>query len=83
MLVDSGVGNTPHHTTKTEVVHREEGEIEEDQRQEEMPLAKCLIEHAPEHLWEPEVECAEDGEDTTAKEHVVEVSDDKISVVNE
>ena len=41
-----------------------------------------LVEHAPEHLRPPVVEAAEDREDGPAQDHVVEVGDDEVRVVD-
>ena len=83
MIVNGRVGDTAHHSTKAEVVHREEGQVEENQGGEEVSLAERFIQHFAEHFREPEVEGSVDREDTSAKEHIVEVRDDEVGVVNE
>ena len=50
MLVDRGIGNAAHHTSKTQIVHREERQIEKYERQSEVNLADFLVEYPSEHF---------------------------------
>ena len=61
-------------------VHREEGQVEPDDHEPEVPLAEPLVEHPAEDLREPVVDAAEEPEDEAAEQHVVEVRDDEVGV---
>ena len=74
------VGDATRHALQPDVVHREEGEVEPDEREPEMQLAEPLVVHAPGHLREPVVDPAEDREHGAAEEHVVDVRDDEVRV---
>src|SRR5207237_8227025 len=55
------------HPEEAEHVLRQEGEVEADEREPEMPFAEALVELAAEHLRPPVVEAAE-GPDNRAAE---------------
>ena len=67
---------------RPEQVHREEGHVEADEEQPEGDLAQRLAHHPAGHLGEPVGERAEQREDRAADQHVVEVGDDEIGVVD-
>ena len=83
MLVDGRVGNAAHHSPKTEIVHREERQIEKDKSQNEVHDAQFLVEHPAKHLREPEIKGTEERHDASAKEYVMDVSDDEVGVMDE
>src|SRR5947199_338403 len=66
---------------EAEEVQREEDGVHADQREGEMPTGEALGVHAPRHPREPEVEAREDAEDRAAEEHVVQVGDDPVGVL--
>ena len=66
---------------ETQDVHREERQVEPDEHQHELDLAQGLVEHPAGHLREPVVDPREDAEDGAAEQHVVEVRDDPVRVV--
>ena len=83
MVVDGWIRDTAHHSTQSEIVHREECEVEEYKGEEEMPFPERLTEHAAEHFREPKIDRSKDGEDTASEEHVMEVGHDEVGVVHE
>ena len=74
------VGDAARHPLDPEPVHREEGQVEADERQPEVQLAERLVVHPAGHLREPEVDPGEDREQRAAEEHVVDVRDDEVRV---
>src|SRR4051812_23749627 len=48
----------PGHAYQAKDVHREEGEIEPDERNPKIPVAELLAEHPAAYFWEPIVEGA-------------------------
>src|SRR5262249_44211391 len=48
----------------------------------EMHLAPALVHHPAEHLREPVVDGPEDAEDAAHEQHVVDVADDEVGVVD-
>ena len=48
-----------------------------------MDLAPAVVHHAAEHLGEPEIDRAEHAHRRAGEQHVVEVGDDEVRVVNE
>src|SRR4051812_18090668 len=74
--------DSPRHAAHAQDVHREERKIEADEEQPEVQLAKRLAQHASGDFWEPVVEGTEQWEYRAAKQDVVEVRDDEISVVH-
>ena len=56
------VGDAARHPLDADEVHREEREVEADERQPEVQLAEALVVHAPGHLREPVVHPGEDRE---------------------
>src|SRR5262249_13098985 len=70
------------HPLEPEEELREEGDVEADEQQPELPLAEGLPEFPAEHLRPPVEESREDREHHTAEERVVEVGDDEVAVVH-
>ncbi len=60
---------------------REEHQVHADERDPEVQLADALVVHVAAHLREPVVPGREDGEDRAQRQHVVEVGDDVVGVV--
>src|SRR5215217_2421098 len=60
---------------------REEHQIDADEGQPEMHLADRLVVIVAEHLRKPIIPAAEDREDSTQREHIMEVGNDVIGVV--
>ena len=83
VLVNERIGDAAHHSPKTEIVHREECQVEKDESQEELNLAYFLVEHPAKHLREPEIKGTEERHDASAKEYVMDVSDDEVGVMDE
>ena len=54
-----------------------------DEGDPEMDLAQRLVHHFAEHLGEPVDDGAEDSEQAPAEQHVMDVGDDEIGVVDE
>ena len=63
-------------------MHREEGQVEPDEHQHELDLADGFVEHPPGHLREVEVEPGHHAEDGAAEQHVVEMGDHPVRVMN-
>ena len=76
------VGVAARHAVVAEPVLHEERGVEADEGEPEVHLAQPLVEHPAGHLGEPEVHAGEDGEHDGAEEHVVEVRDDEVRVVD-
>ena len=74
------VGDAARHPLQADVVHREERQVEADERQPEVQLAEPLVVHPAGHLREPVVDAREDREHRAAEEHVVDVRDDEVRV---
>ena len=83
MIVQHRIGYSSHHPVQPQIVHWKESAIEEDERESEMNLAPSLIHHATKHFWEPEVNRPENAEKASAEQHIVNMRNNKISVVNE
>ena len=64
------------------IMHREEDRVNTDETQPEMNLAERFVHHTPEHFRIPEIDRSENGEDRSSEEHVMNMSDDKIRIVN-
>src|SRR5207245_1153399 len=75
------IGDTAWHTGQTQEVHREEGDVERDQRRPEMELAAPFVVHVTGPLRAPVVETGEQREQRTGHQYVVEVRDHVVSVV--
>src|SRR4051812_2521848 len=73
----------PRHAGQTEEVLREEGQVDADKRQPEMQLAPELRILVSGHLADPVVEAGEDAEHGAKGQHVVEVRDYVIGVVDD
>ena len=83
MIVEHRIGDSAHHPVQPQIVHRKESAIEEDECESEMNLAPSLIHHATKHFWEPEVNRPENAEKASAEQHIVDVRNNEISVVDE
>ena len=59
----------------------EEGHVEADERDPERELAEALVSETPGHLRVPVVGAGHDREDRSTHQHVVEVGDDEVRVV--
>ena len=62
-------------------MHREERQVEADEHQHELDLAEALVEHPAGHLREPVVQPGEHAEHRAAEQHVVEVGDHPVRVL--
>jgi hypothetical protein len=82
-LVGVGIRRAPHQARETELEHHVEDAVEEDERAHEVDLAQRLVHRAPEHLREPVIEGREDRHHRAGEDHVVEVRDDDVGVVDE
>ena len=47
-----------------------------------MNFPQGLVQSAPKHLWKPVINSREGGKHTAAEQHVVNVANDKVGVVN-
>src|SRR5579862_2922179 len=62
-------------------MHRVKRDVEPDDEQPEMPLAKRLVHQSSGRFWIPVVERGEDAEYNRANQHVVEVSDNEVRIM--
>ena len=69
------------HAVDAEGVHGPKRCVVGGKSDEEMPEPERFVEFAPRGLWIPIVNCREEGEDRTADEHVVEVSNHEVGIV--
>lgn len=76
------LGDAAIHPFQAQLVHRQEAEIEADERQGEVNSAQGFVHHASGHFGEPVVDSSVDAEDATAKQDVVQVRHDEVGVVN-
>ena len=74
--------DAPRHAEQAGDVHREEGDVEADEHQPECPASEPLRQHPPGDERRPVIERGEDRENHAADQHVMEVRDDEIGVVN-
>ena len=79
-LYGVGVGST-RHTLDTKSVHWPEGSVVGSESNQEVPETKCLVELTSSCFRVPVVDTGEQCEHRTADEHVVEVSDDEVGIV--
>ena len=82
-VIDGRVGDASHHASKTEIMHWEEGQVEEHEGHPEMDPSKRVVEHPTRHFGKPEVDRCEDRKHAAAEEDVVEVGDDEVGMVDE
>ena len=75
------VVDAPRHPRQAGRVLDQEGHVEADEHQPERQLPERLREHPAAHLREPVVEPGEDPEHRAAEQHVVEVGDHEVGVV--
>ena len=75
------VGVAARHAGQTEEVHREEGDVEGDQRQPEVQLAQVFVVHVAGPLRQPVVEAGEQREQRAGHQHVVEVRHHVVGVL--
>ena len=61
-------------------MHRPERHVHTNDHEPEVPRAESLVEHFAEHLRPPIIKAGEQSEDGPAKEHVMKVGNDVISV---
>ena len=66
-----------------EDMHGEKSAVKEDERQEKMHLAPELVHHPAEHFWKPKINSAEHAKRRAAEQHVVNVPNDEVRVVDE
>src|SRR5215203_732305 len=62
-------------------MHREEGDIETDERQPEVPLSQTLVHHPACYLGEPVVHGTQQREYTPTDQHIVQVRNDKVAIL--
>src|SRR3546814_15961638 len=65
----------------TTLFRSEEQDVHADEEDPEMQLAQELAVHPARHLREPVIEAGEEREDRAQRQHIVEVRDDIIGVV--
>ena len=63
-------------------MHWEERTITRDKGQGKVNLAQAVVHHSAEHLREPVIDAGEQSHQAARKEHVMQVGDDEIGVVN-
>src|SRR3546814_15305365 len=80
-LFRSGV-DAPRQAEQAGYVHRKEGQVEADEQQPEAPAAQPLREGFPARRRYPVIEGAEQREDHAADQHVMEMRDDEVAVVD-
>src|SRR6516165_10338464 len=83
MLVLSRIGYPAHHPVQTKVMHRIKGAIEEDERESEMNFSPGFIHHPPKHFREPEINRPEDAEEAASEQHIVDVRNNEVGVMDE
>ena len=69
------------HARHTLQEHREKDAVDEDQRAPEMHTPEELVEHPPGGFRVPVIDAREDRENRARRDHVVEVTDDVVGVV--
>src|SRR3546814_1246404 len=74
-------GRTARHARLDNEVLGEEKDVHADEKNPEMQLAQELAVHPARHLREPVIEAGEEREDRAQRQHIVEVRDDIIGVV--
>src|SRR6266851_5422253 len=74
-------GDAPLHAHHAQDVHGEEGQVEADQHQPEVPRRQTLAIEPAGDLGEPEIGPREQGEDAATEQHVVQMGDDEVRVV--
>src|ERR1700746_3465398 len=82
MVIQSGVGDAPHHAVQAQIMHREKREIEKHEREDEMHFAPKLVHHPTKHFWIPKVDARENPKEAATEKHVVNVSNNKVGVMN-
>ena len=75
------IGNAARHSGETQEVHREERDVEEDERQPEMDLGELLVVHVARPLRDPIVDPPEEREQRARDHHIVEMRDDVIGIL--
>src|SRR6218665_2511057 len=63
--------------------HRGEQQVHEHQGRPEVQFTQRFIHKSPRYLWIPVINTGEETEDTTRSNHVVEVTNDVVSVMQE
>ena len=82
MVVESRVSNASHHSVQTQIVHREERQIEKHKHKYEMHFAPKLVHHPTEHFRVPEIDPGEYPKQASAEKDIVNMSDNEIGVMN-
>ena len=72
---------SPRESSNTKHVHWEECSVEPNEGQNEMKLRDSLAHHPAPHLREPELNGSETAKQRRSKQHIVEVSNDEVSVM--
>ncbi len=75
------IGDAARHPREPEEVLREEDDVDADEGDPKVQLADRLRVHVAAHLGEPVVPAREDGEDGAERQHVVEVRDHVVGVL--
>src|SRR4029079_12476126 len=75
------IGNTSRHSGQAEEMHREESEVHPDKCQPEVELAEGFGVHVPGYFRKPVVPACENGEYGAKRQHIVEVRDHVVSVL--
>src|SRR5271170_2864873 len=83
MIVKRRIRDAAHHPVQSKIVHREKGAVKEDEGEGEMNLAPRFVHHAAKHFGKPEINRTEHSEEAPAKQHIMDVRDDEVGVVNE
>src|SRR5712664_2648809 len=62
-------------------MHREEYDVQTDDRESEVPSRETLRVHPTRHPREPEIEAREDSEHRAAEQDIVQMGDDPVRVL--
>ena len=76
------VRDAPDHAVQAQHVLREEGQVGADEQEPELDLAQALVQLPAGHLGEPVEQRREDREHRARHEHVVDVADDPVGVLD-
>jgi hypothetical protein len=72
----------PRHALVAQPVLDQEGDVEADEHRPEVQFSEPLVHHPAGHLREPEVGPGEHREHDRAEQHVVEMCDHEVGVVD-
>src|SRR5882724_1998664 len=70
--------DSPRHSEHAGNMHHVKRQVKADQEKPEMQLAEAFVEYSSGDFWIPVINCAEEGEQDSAYDHIVKVRDDKI-----